>query len=97
MSKPATAATSVNLIVLLRALCAAALAAVIGLAPAGIAAAGDSQLWSVAVHIDTRTDSCTNSAFAVRCSDLGAGVDPRGVWPWSHVWVRGPVPLLSHP
>ena len=65
MSKPATAATSVKMTVLLRALCAAALAAVIGLAPTGIAAAGDSQLWSVAVHIEYPNGFVYEHAFAV--------------------------------
>ena len=65
MSTPATTATRVNMIVLLRALCAAALAAAIGLAPAGIAAAGDSQLWSVAVHIEYPNGFVYEHAFAV--------------------------------
>ena len=63
MSKPAT---SENMkMVLFRGLCAAALAAVIGLVPAGIAAASDSPLWSVAVHIEYPNGFVYEHAFAV--------------------------------
>ena len=66
MSKPATDATSVNMkLVLMRNLCAATLAAVIAAIPIGIAAAGPSQLWSVAVHIEYPDGFVYEHAFAV--------------------------------
>jgi hypothetical protein len=72
MSKPATSENqtiarsgSRDSGVLLRVLCAATLAAVIGLAPTGLAAAVDSQFWSVAVHIEYPDGFVYEHAFAV--------------------------------
>lgn len=50
---------------LLRGLLAATLAAVIGIFSAGVSAADDSQLWSVAVHIEYANGTVYEHAFAV--------------------------------
>jgi hypothetical protein len=51
--------------VLLRGLFAATLTALIGIFSVGISAAGDSQLWSVVVHIEYSDGTVYEHAFAV--------------------------------
>ena len=62
MPKPATLNDRKK--VLLRGLCAATLAALIGIPSAGISAAGASDLWSVVVHIEYSNGTVYEHAFA---------------------------------
>jgi len=62
MTKPATSENMKKL--LSRGLLAAALTALIAVVPAGIAAAGDSKSWSVAVHIEYPDGFVYEHAFA---------------------------------
>ena len=63
MSKPATRKDVKK--VLLQGLFAAALTALIGIFSTGVSAAGDSQLWSVVVHIEYPNGFVYEHAFAV--------------------------------